>query len=345
MNLDEFMRQRSSTWQQLSTLLERVKRKPERMTLEEIETLGRLYRMTTADLALAQRDFPKQKIALYLNQLVSQAHSTIYRSEPVGWQRLRHFVLVEFPQLYRALLPYTTLSFALFFIFALIAFFVVWFDPDRIYLMLGRGIAPLVREVEAGKLWTDIAPAARSSASAFILTNNIQVTFTTFAGGATAGLLTVWILIFNGLNIGAIFGLLQAHNLSAGLAEFVVAHGFIELSVIFVAGGCGLSIGDAILRPGLQTRVAALIQRTRDGVLVILGCAPLLIIAGIIEGFISPSGLPWWVKLTVGVVTGIALHAYWLFVGRESSAVPKNADISLVLPPQPAVSAANPSSS
>jgi uncharacterized membrane protein SpoIIM required for sporulation len=174
--------------------------------------------------------------------------------------------------------------------------------------------------VEQGKLWTDIAPAARSAASASILTNNIQVTFTTFAGGVTAGLFTAWILIYNGLSLGGIFGLLQAHHLSPGLAEFVVAHGFIELSVIFVAGGCGLYIGDALLRPGLQTRAAALIERARIGVQIILGCAPLLVIAGLIEGFISPSGLPWWVKLAVGVATGVALHAYWLFAGRETPA-------------------------
>ncbi len=288
------------------------------MTLEEIETLGRLYRMATADLALAQRDFPKQKIALYLNQLVSQAHSTIYRSEPVGWGHLRRFVLVEFPQLYRGLLPYTSVSFALFWIAAVVAFFAVWRDPDVIYLIAGTGIAPLVNEVEQGKLWTDIAPAARSAASATILTNNIQVTFATFAGGMTAGLFTAWILLYNGLSLGGIFGLLQAHDLSAGLGEFVVAHGFVELSVIFVAGGCGLSMGDALLRPGLQTRAAALIQRARASVMVILGCAPLLVIAGLIEGFISPSGLPFWLKLTVGIATGVALHTYWLLAGREA---------------------------
>lgn len=329
MNLDEFMRQRSPTWQQLAALLERVKRTPEKMTLEEIETLGRLYRMATADLALAQRDFPKQKITLYLNQLVSQAHGVIYRSEPVGWRQLRHFVMVEFPQLYRALLPYTSVSFALFWIAAIVAFGVVWAEPDWIYLIAGPGIAPLVEEVEQGKLWTDIAPAARSAASANILTNNIQVTFATFAGGITAGLFTAWVLINNGLSLGAIFGLLQAHHLSPGLAEFVVAHGFIELSVIFVAGGCGLYMGDALLRPGLQSRAAALIERARIGVQIILGCAPLLVIAGLIEGFISPSGLPWWVKLMVGVLTGVALHAYWLFFGRENPVRQASASSSL----------------
>jgi hypothetical protein len=77
-------------------------------------------------------------------------------------------------------------------------------------------------------------------------------------------------------------------------------------------------MGDALLRPGLQTRAAVLIQRARTGVMVILGCAPLLVIAGLIEGFISPSGLPWWVKLAVGLTTGTALYSYWLLAGREN---------------------------
>jgi len=112
--------------------------------------------------------------------------------------------------------------------------------------------------------------------------------------------------------------LLQCHGLSGGLGEFVVAHGFIELSVIFVAGGCGLYMGDGLIRPGLQSRRAALIERGQLSVRIILGCVPLLVLAGLIEGFISPSALPWPVKLAVGLFTGGALHYYWLRVGMAS---------------------------
>ncbi|MEZ4640243.1 MAG: stage II sporulation protein M [Caldilineaceae bacterium] len=114
------------------------------------------------------------------------------------------------------------------------------------------------------------------------------------------------------MSIGGVFGLLQAHGMSGGLAEFVVAHGFIELSVIFLAGGCGLYVGEAIIRPGLLSRKDALVQRARVAVSIVLGCVPLLVLAGIIEGFISPSGLPWIVKTAVGVGTGVALYWYWL---------------------------------
>ena len=225
---------------------------------------------------------------------------------------------MEFPQLYRAILPYTSVAFLLFALAALAAFFWVWADADAIYIIAGPGIWPLVEEVEAGKLWTDIAPAARSAASALILTNNIQVTFLTFAGGISAGLFTLWVIINNGLQIGGIFGLLQVHSLSEGLANFVVAHGFVELSVIFAAGGSGLYMGDGLVRPGLQGRASALIQRGQTAVKLVLGCVPLLIMAGIIEGFISPSGLPFAVKLGVGLITGGALHYYWLRGGQRA---------------------------
>jgi uncharacterized membrane protein SpoIIM required for sporulation len=318
MNVDTFLQQRRAAWQRMETLLAALNRSPQALSAAELDEFGRLYRAATSDLALAQRDFPGAQVTQYLNQLVGSAHAALYRGEPLRWRQLRELYATRFPQLYRKLLPYTAAAFVLFLLPALGAFFAVWADPARIYVVEGPEIAPLVNQVENGELWTDIAPAVRSAASSLILTNNIQVMFLTFAGGLTAGLYTAWILISNGLHLGAIFGLLQVHGLAAGLGEFVLAHGFIELSVIFLAGGCGLYIGDGLLRPGLHSRQAVLAHRARLGGLAILACIPLLVLAGIIEGFISPSELPWWVKAAVGVGTGIALYWYWLRGGRSA---------------------------
>ncbi len=318
MNLDTFLHQRKPAWERLDTLLKRTQKNVRSLSARDLEELGRLYQATTADLALAQRDFPSQRVTVYLNGLVGRAHAHIYQGEPLRRRHLIDFYRQTFPQLYRDLLPYTTLAFGLFLLPALLTFLLVWRNPALIYVLEGPGIADLVSKVEEGRLWTEIAPSVRSAASSFILTNNIQVTFLTFAGGITAGLFSAWIVLSNGLHLGAIFGLLQYHGLSLGLGEFVVAHGFIELSVIFVAGGCGLYMGDGLIRPGLQSRRAALIERGQLSVRIILGCVPLLVLAGLIEGFISPSALPWPVKLAVGLFTGGALHYYWLRVGMAS---------------------------
>ncbi|HHY56561.1 MAG TPA: stage II sporulation protein M [Chloroflexi bacterium] len=317
MNLEFFLRQRRTSWQRMETLLQQARTDPRRLTASELNELGLLYRALTADLALAQRDFPNQQVTRYLNQLVGRAHTLIYQGEPLRRRRLVHFYRRGFPQLYRAILPYTIAAFVLFLLPALMAFSVVAVNPDWIYVIEGPAIAGLVAEVERGELWTDIAPGVRSAAASLIMTNNIQVMFLTFAGGITVGLLTLWVLASNGMHLGAIFGLLTVHNLAAGLAEFVVAHGVVELSVIFLAGGCGLYVGDGLLRPGLASRKDVLVQRTRISVQLILGSVPFLVVAGLIEGFLSPSSAPWWVKVIVGILTGVALYAYWLGVGRH----------------------------
>lgn len=313
MNLETFLAERRPSWQQLEALLAQIKTNIRRLAPQDLAELGRLYRSATSDLALAQRDFPHQRVTHYLNGLVSRAHAQIYQEKPLRRQAIQYFYRWQFPLLYRVLLPYTSLCFGVFLTGVMIAFLVTWRQPSAIYVFAGPDIEDLVRQVEAGKLWTEIAPTARSAASSMILTNNIQVMFLTFAGGITAGLLTLWVILSNGLHLGAIFGLLQVHGLSGGLGAFVLAHGFIELSVIFLAGGCGIYIGDGLLRPGLLTRRTALVQRSRESVQLILGCVPLLILAGLIEGFISPSGLPWSIKLAVGLLTGSLLHYYWLF--------------------------------
>ena len=307
-NLSQFVGRNQSDWRRLEALLDRAEKKMQALSDEELDDLGRLYRRATSDLALAQRDFPDQKVTRYLNGLVARAHAAIYRGEPMRARALRVFFFRTFPRIYRQLWPYTLTAFLVFLVPAIIAFFVVLRNPDAITLVLGQGVQKIVQQVKEGKMWTEIAPQVRSAASTAILTNNIQVMFLTFAGGVTAGLLTLYVLFSNGLHIGAVFGLLQAYGMSANLAAFIIAHGVIELSVIFLSGGVGLYMGDGLLRPGLQRRRDALAARARTGVQAILGSIPLLIIAGLIEGFISPSALPWQFKAAVGVGTGLLLY-------------------------------------
>lgn len=312
MQFEAFIRRQEKSWRRLEELTDRSWTNAEALSEDELQEFGRLYLIASSDLALAQRDFPSQRVTRYLNQLVGRAHAHLYRKEPLRLQQLFSFYRAAFPFLYRRLLPYTLASTALFLLPAVTAFLIVWNRPDAIYLIMGSGIEPLVETVEDGELWTEIAPSVRAAASSAIFTNNIGVTFFAFAGALTGGLLTLFIIILNGLSIGAVFGLLQFHGMSAGLGEFVAAHGFIELSVIFLSGGCGFFIADGLLRPGLLSRATALRQRARVAVQLILGCSPILVAAGLIEGFISPSGLPWQLKLAVGLLTGIALHWYWL---------------------------------
>jgi uncharacterized membrane protein SpoIIM required for sporulation len=319
MTPDEFVLKRHSAWRELESLLGRADQRLSDLTETELAALGKLYRQATSDLALAQRDYPADRVTRYLNQLVARAHPIIYRRRATNRRQFVTFYTTTFPRIYRRLWPYTLASLLLFALPALFAFLAVWRQPDFITSLVGSGIQGLVERVEAGEMWTEIAPNVRSAGASLIFTNNIQVMFLTFAGGVTAGLLTAWLLLTNGVSFGAIFGLLQSHAMSQHLVDFVAAHGFVELSVIFLAGGCGLYIADGLLRPGLLSRSANLSQRATVAVKAILGCVPLLVMSGLIEGFISPSALPTYAKLAIGLLTGLALHGYWWLAGRGTA--------------------------
>ena len=153
--------------------------------------------------------------------------------------------------------------------------------------------------------------------ASFIATNNIQVTFLAFAGGVTFGLGTVWVMINNGLQIGAIAALASVNGLGSELLAFVSPHGGIELSVIFIAGGAGLRLGWALLRPGLLPRLQALAAAGQVAIRLMAGCVPLLLIAGTIEGLLSPSGLPEYVRMLIGLGILLLFYAWLLLVGRE----------------------------
>jgi len=132
------------------------------------------------------------------------------------------------------------------------------------------------------------------------------------------GLLTLWVLFMNGLIIGTLTGLTAFHGIGFELWTFVIGHGVIELTIIFIAGGSGLMLGWAILKPGLLRRRDALAQAAQKSVYLLLGAVPWLVVAGTIEGFISTSetiAIP--IKWTVGLVSGILLYGYLLLAGRE----------------------------
>jgi uncharacterized membrane protein SpoIIM required for sporulation len=317
MLVDDWVRTRSADWKRLAGLLDRVQGGNLRALSEaDLAELGDLYRQVTSDLAVARRDYARHQVVVYLNQLLARAHAVVYRGEPLELRRVWRFFAATFPRLYRETGRYTLLATLLFILPALLSFALTWANPDVAYTLLpadSQGIIPLVEE---GEMWTDVPEQMRSVASSSIMTNNIQVAFLAFAGGVLFGLLTVYVLVFNGLLLGTVAGLCQAHGLSLALWSFVLPHGVIELSVIFLAGGSGLMLGQALLSPGLLRRRDALAAAARKAVRLVFGCVPLLVVAGTIEGFVSPSALPAGAKITVGVLSGVLLYGYLLGAGR-----------------------------
>jgi uncharacterized membrane protein SpoIIM required for sporulation len=316
--IDKFINERKNVWQRLEELLQLL----DRMTLrklhrEEVRELGRIYRRTASDLAIARAESRDPRLINYLNSLVIRAHGRIYRADPQGGQRIRNFFSRDFPQTFRKTWRYTATSFAVFLIFMAIAFFGTRHDPDFSEF---AGVPAYAREVVINHRvhWWERLNNENQIGSTQIFTNNIRVTFYAFALGAIFGLGTLYVLAFNGAQFGAITAL--TYHAGYGndlLLGFVISHGVIELSCIFIAGGAGLLIGTAILMPGNLSRADAFKSRGLDAVKLIVGCIPVLVVAGIIEGFVSPQPIPPGIKIGIGLITGITLFSYLLLAGRD----------------------------
>lgn len=314
---EDFIAAKRASWERLTNLIQRAQNGLVELSADELIELGRLYRQATSDLAVARRDFRHHQVSNYLNGLVGRAHGVVYRGKSARFREFITFFTTTFPRVFRATAGYSLASFLMFFIPALVSFVITYRSPDMATLLV-PGAQDVLSDIKNGReWWQSINEDGRAASSSFIMTNNIRVAFVAFAGGVVLGLLSIFVLAQNGILLGTVAGAAQAFDFADNLWGFVAAHGVIELSVIFFAGGAGLQLGWSMLRPGLLTRRAALVVATRRAAQLLIGCVPLLVIAGMIEGFISPSNLPLAVKLFVAIGSGIALYSYLFLAGRE----------------------------
>jgi uncharacterized membrane protein SpoIIM required for sporulation len=314
-SLSHFIASRQPRWTGLEDLLERSEGNGLRhFDADQIERLGRGYREVMSDLAIARRDFPDDQLTQWLNGLASRAHLRLYRAPAPSWRHLGQFFWTDFARRFRAARGYLLVSALLLLVPALLAYAAAWLDPT-----LRDALVPveLRRTMESGQTWTGIEPNLRPGMATLIFTNNIQVAFFAFAGGVLFGLGTVYVLVTNGLMLGSVLGAAQFYGVAPLLLSFITPHGFLELTCIVIAGAAGLMLGDGLLRPGLLLRREALARNARRSVELVVGAAPVLVIAGTIEGFVSPSDLPIVLKVVIGVGTACVLYALLLTVGRK----------------------------
>ncbi len=281
------------------------------LSSDDLRDFGLLYRQAAADLSATRADHSSRTMEAYLNQLVSRAHNYIYSGQKLSPATVWEFLAHGYPRVFRRLLPYTTAALLLFLAGALLGALVTLARPAFMHAMLGP---EMIDKIEHHQMWTDSILTAKPQASSAIMTNNIGVCFYTFAGGIIAGLGTIYLLIANGLSIGVVGVACGQHHMALSLWSFVAAHGALELPAIFISGGAGLRLGAGLLFPGMMRRKDALALAGSESVRLISGTIPMLIVAGCLEGFLSPTSAPIALKFAVCLflLTGLG---FWLSEG------------------------------
>ena len=309
---NRWIEQRKGSWGRLDNLTRQVESSGiDTLSGSELREFGLLYRQAAADLSAVRSNRASRTLEEYLNQLLSRAHNRIYSGRKSSVGSVVRFMAVEYPRIFRRLFPYVITSLLIFLAGCSLGTLLTLSRPAFMRLFLGPA---MLQTIDRHEMWTHSLLSMKPQASSAILTNNISVCFVTFAGGIAGAFGTIYLLFNNGLQMGVIGTACTRAHMALDLFSFVAAHGALELPSIFIAGGAGLRLGAGLLFPNMLTRRDSVALGAREAIRLLAGVVPLLVVAGILEAFLSPSGVPMGVKFAVGAVLLIGL-GFWLVEG------------------------------
>jgi len=313
---NRWIEQRKSSWGRLDMLIRQLEGSGIRaLSSAELREFGLLYRQVAADLSAVRSDRASGTLEEYLNGLLSRAHNRIYSGRRAGFGSIWRFVARDYPRIFRQMFSYVATAFVIFLAGAALGTLLTMSRPEFMRVMLGPA---MLETIDHHQMWTHSIVSMKPQASSAILTNNIGVCFLAFAGGIVAGLGTLLLMFQNGLQVGVISTACSQAHMALDLFSFMAAHGSLELPSIFISGGAGLRLATGLLFPGMLSRRDSLSNAARESVRLLAGVVPLLVVAGILEAFLSPSSAPAGVKFAVGAVLFCAL-AFWLIEGGRST--------------------------
>jgi uncharacterized membrane protein SpoIIM required for sporulation len=295
-----FVALRRPLWDGFEEQLVRARERRSEMSYGDVEELALRYRQLLQDHAFARSRFAGTGAAQRLARLAVEG-GTLLQQEEGRRPSLARFFFGRFPAAVRGHAKQIGVALALFLVTGLLGLAVAVFEPAMAVALLGP---EAVHDLQRGRLWTEslTTTVPPSYSSSRIATNNMSVAVTAWAGGVALGLGSLWVVLLNGFLLGAVFGVTARFDMATALLEFVSAHGPLEITLILVSAGAGLSIGAALLRADDLPRAVTVPRAATEAVVVLLGCLPWFLVLGVVEAFLSPSPtLHWGWKLLLGL--------------------------------------------
>ncbi|MEU2333784.1 stage II sporulation protein M [Streptomyces sp. NPDC013172] len=322
MDLDVFVSAHRAEWDRLDALLRRQRR----LDGAEADELIALYQRTATHLSLIQSSAPDPQLTGRLSQLVARARSAVAGTRRASWRDVTRFLGQGFPAaVYRSRrwwVPTALISTA-------VAILLGWWigtHPDVQSTIAAPGqLRELTRPGGEYETYYSSHPAA--SFAAQVWTNNAQAAAMCLVLGVFLGLPVLWILLENMLNLAVGFGLMSSVGRLDTFLGLVLPHGLLELTAVFVAAGTGLRLGWTLIDPGPRSRRTALAEEGRAAVGMAIGLALVLFVSGAIEGFVTPSGLPTWARIGMGIVAELAFLAYVFVLGGRAARAGETGDL------------------
>lgn len=320
MDADAFAAAHQAEWRRLDALVKRRRT----LTGEEVDELVRLYQRTTTHLSAVRSAGYDPVLAAGLSSRVARARAAVTGAHTPAWKAVGRFALVTFPAMaYRARwwwLATATASLAVAFV---IAWWVVRSPQVQAALLPGSQVRALVNHQFQGYYSRYAAP----SFAAQVWTNNALIAALSLIFGIALCVPTLWFLYPSIANLGVVAGLMIAHGKAVLFFALILPHGMLELTAVFLAAATGLRLGWTVIDPGPRPRSRALAEEGRAAVSIALGLVVVLLVSGVIEAFVTPSPLPAWARISIGMIAEAAFLGYVIGAGRRACAAGYTGDV------------------
>ena len=308
-------------WRRLDDLVKRRRH----LSGEEIDELVTLYQRTTTHLSAVRSSGHDPILVAALSSRVARARAAVTGAATPGWSVVGRFALVSFPAMaYRARWWWLGTAAGSIGLAAVIAWWVARSATVQTAILPPGQVANLVNHRFQGYY----SQYAASSFAAEVWTHNVWVAAEALIFGILLGLPTLWVLFQNAANVGVSGGLMIAHGRGVLFFALILPHGMLELTAVFLAAATGLRLGWTVIDPGPRPRGRALAEEGRASITIALGLIVVLLISGVIEAFVTPSPLPTWARILIGVIVEAAFLSYVIVFGRRAMTAGLTADIS-----------------
>lgn len=303
-------------WEQLEEYIKKIEKKGySNLSAEELKDYLNLMKRVSHHLAYSRTHFSGSPLCQYLNDLTVRANNHLYVVKKSNFKGIITYFTTGFAQRLKENKNYIIVAFLIFMAGFILSYILVFNDVQNAGFFLPE------EYIQAADM--DISESAWQEEqffflSSFVTINNIGVAIKAFVFSVTAGVFTIYVLFLNGALLGALTSLVAQNSSNIlNYLSLILPHGIIELSAIFISGGAGLRVGKSLLIPGQYKRKDAFIKNAKEAVMLMPGVFLMLIMAGLIEGFLTPAKIPMSVKLTFAAGTAIAMLLYMIIRRKE----------------------------
>lgn len=306
------------------TRLEHLVRRRRHLDGEQVDELVDLYQRTATHLSIVRSASTDTLLIGNLSALVARARSAVTGGHAPTWRELGRFVTVSFPVVaYRARRWWLGVALASILVGWVIG---VWVARDpQVQATLGapEEIRRLVEHDFAD--YYSQAPAASFAGQVWV--NNAWLAMQVIGSAILLGIPIPLVLFLNAANVGVAGGIMTAHGRGEVFWGLILPHGLLELTAVFLAAGVGLRLGWTVIDPGPRPRSAALAEEGRAVMSVALGLVVVLLVSGLIEAGVTPSELPTWARIGIGVLVELGFLGYVCVFGRRAARAGETGDV------------------